>query len=406
METSLNDASAPPAPAHAKDSRLYWLDNLRIALIVLVVAHHAAQAYGPTDWWYVEGEPRSGALATLSALDGTFFMSLFFLIAAYFVPTSYDRRGGWPFVGGRLLRLGVPLSVGALTLVPGLMYAYYVHYRGYPDISFARYFTEVYLGMGERPGDWSGPSWPDLQFGHLWFIQNLLAYSLLYALCRQVARLAGSRHAASVPPTHPTWVPGHGALVGLTVALAGVTFLVRVRYPLDTWVPFLGFLQVEPARIPQHAAFFTLGILARRGDWLNRLPVRVGWTWLASGLLGAAFVFTVGADASFFGAGGSNGASMLWSALDSFLCIALCTGLLVLFREKARRTSRLTRALAADSFAVYVIHAPIVVALQFAFAHRGLTALESFALVTSIAVPVSFGTAGILRRIPGFRRVL
>ncbi|WP_371602456.1 hypothetical protein OG345_06725 [Streptomyces sp. NBC_01220] len=53
-----------------------------------------------------------------------------------------------------------------------------------------------------------------------------------------------------------------------------------------------------------------------------------------------------------------------------------------------------------------MIHVPIVVALQFALAHRGLTALESFALVTAIAVPVSFGAAGLLRRIPGFRRVL
>ncbi|MGN5634371.1 acyltransferase family protein, partial [Streptomyces sp. AC154] len=136
----------------------------------------------------MEGGPRTGVLATLSALDGTFFMSLFFFVSAYFVPASYARRGGRSFVRGRLLRLGVPVLAGALTLVPALMYAYYVHYRGYPDISFPRYFADVYLGLGERPGDWSGPSWPDLQFGHLWFIQNLLAYSLLYALCRLVAR--------------------------------------------------------------------------------------------------------------------------------------------------------------------------------------------------------------------------
>ncbi|WP_371602455.1 acyltransferase [Streptomyces sp. NBC_01220] len=248
METCLSESSV--SPPHAGDSRLCWLDNLRIALIVVVVAHHAAQAYGPADWWYVEGEPRSGALATLSALDGTFFMSLFFFISAYFVPASHDRRSGWSFVGGRLLRLGVPVLVGALTLVPGLMYAYYVHYRGYPDISFARYFTDVYLGVGERPGDWSGPSWPDLQFGHLWFIQNLLAYSLLYALCRQAARLVGSRHAAPGTPPRPTRVPGHSALAGLTVALAGVTFLVRVRYPLDTWVPFHGGPAGSPRPLP------------------------------------------------------------------------------------------------------------------------------------------------------------
>lgn len=30
--------------------RLYFIDNLKIALIMLVVAHHAGQAYGPGGW--------------------------------------------------------------------------------------------------------------------------------------------------------------------------------------------------------------------------------------------------------------------------------------------------------------------------------------------------------------------
>ncbi len=32
----------PPTP------RFYFLDNLRVALIILVIAHHVGQAYGPT----------------------------------------------------------------------------------------------------------------------------------------------------------------------------------------------------------------------------------------------------------------------------------------------------------------------------------------------------------------------
>ncbi|MFF1925940.1 acyltransferase family protein [Streptomyces sp. NPDC058221] len=405
MNTRLDAGSPPALTEPAGRARLDWLDSLRVALVVLVVAHHAAQAYGPADWWYVEGGPRSGALATFSALDGTFFMSLFFFISAYFVPTSYDRRGGWPFVRGRLLRLGVPVLVGALTLVPALMYSYYVHFRGYPDISVSRYFTDVYLGSGEKPADWSGPSWPDLQFGHLWFIQNLLVYSLLYAVCRLAARLAHRRTTdRGVRPRRRA--PGHAALAALVVVLTGATFLVRLRYPLDTWVPFLDLIQVEPARVPQYAAFFVLGILARRGDWLDRLPASVGRTWLTAGLIGAGLLFAVGADASFFGPGGANGASLLWSAFESLLCVALCTGLLILFREKARWSNRFTRSLAGDSFAVYVMHVPVVVALQFALAGHGLPALGAFSLVAAGGVLISFAAGGVLRRLPGFRRVL
>ncbi|MFG2594442.1 acyltransferase family protein [Streptomyces sp. NPDC048462] len=406
MDTSHGAGTAPISARPAPDPRLGWLDTLRIALIVMVVAHHCAQAYGPADWWYVEAGPRSDFLATLSALDGTFFMSLFFFVSAYFVPASYSRRGGGSFVRGRLLRLGVPVLIGALTLVPALMYAYYTRYRGYPDISFPRYFADVYLGLGERPADWSGPSWPDLQFGHLWFIQNLLAYSLLYALCRAAVRSVRRSPATDTAALAPRRVLGHLALLALTVVLTGATFAARVRYPLDTWVPFLDFIQVEPARVPQYAGFFVLGILARRGDWLVRLPARTGRVWLWAGLAGSCLLFAVGADAPFFGAGGADGASLLWSAYDSLLCVALCTGLLVFFREKARWNTRFSRSLAGDSFAVYVIHVPIVVALQFAVAGHGLPALGAFALVTACAVPVSFAAAHGLRRIPGFRRVL
>ncbi|MFF2519473.1 hypothetical protein [Streptomyces sp. NPDC058086] len=116
---------------------------------------------------------------------------------------------------------------------------HYVHYRGYPPISFPRYFTDVYLGLGVKPADWTGPSWPDLQFAHLWFIQNLLAYSVLYVLCRQGARLFW-RRPGRMRRGRP--VPGHRTLLWLTAAIAAATFVVRLRYPLGTWVPFLDFL--------------------------------------------------------------------------------------------------------------------------------------------------------------------
>ncbi|MEV7090448.1 acyltransferase [Streptomyces sp. NPDC093085] len=417
----------PPGtrPSHAPN-RLAWLDTLRIVLTVLVVVHHAAQPYGPADWWYVEGQPRNPALATLSAVGGTFAMSLFFFVSAVFVPASYERRGGWSFVKGRLVRLGIPVVVGAVTIVPGLMYAYYVHYRGYPPVSFARYFTDVYLGLGEKPADWTGPSWPDLQFGHLWFIQNLLAYTLLYVLlrvlCRETAQLI-RRHrdtprpprTTELPTPTPTPVPGHRALLALTAGIAVATFLVRLRYPLDTWVPFLDFLQVEPARLPQHATFFTLGVLAHRYDWLSRFDARTGWMWLSGGLLGVAVLSAVGADAASFGPGGLDGPSALWAAYESALCVALCAGTLTLFREAAGKATTnttttvpgpLAKELAASSYAVYIVHLPMVVTVQYYLADRGLTAATAWATAALTGVPAAFALAAGLRRLPLLRRVL
>lgn len=404
MYTPLSRNQSPDQPASAGPPpgvrRLAWLDNLRIALTVLVVVHHAAQPYGPADWWYVQGEPRAGALATLSAVDGAFFMSLFFFVSAVLVPGSYERRGARRFLTGRLVRLGVPVLVGALTIVPGLMYAYYAHYRGYPSLAFPRYFTDVYLGLGDRPAGWSGPSWPDLQFGHLWFAQNLLACTVAYVVLRRLGRLLRLRTGRGLPP------PGHLALAALTVFVAGATFLVRLRYPLDEWVPVLDFLQVEPARVPQYLTFFTAGLLAFRHDWLDRFDARVGWAWLAGGVAGAALLFALGADAGCFGPGGANGPAALWAAYESALCVALCVGLLTLFRAVVTGGTRWSRELAADSYCVYLVHLPLVVAVQYALAGRSSSAVGLWVTVTVLAVPTAFLLATGLRRLPGARRVL
>jgi len=37
-----------------KGTRLFFIDNLRVLLIILVVAFHAGQPYGPGDGWLFE----------------------------------------------------------------------------------------------------------------------------------------------------------------------------------------------------------------------------------------------------------------------------------------------------------------------------------------------------------------
>ncbi|GGM89582.1 acyltransferase family protein [Dactylosporangium sucinum] len=390
----------PPRTQH-----LHYLDNLRVAMILMVVIHHAAQAYGPADWWYFHGDQRADVLATLSAVGGAFRMSLLFLVAAFFVPRAVDHKGSWAFLRGRLKRLGIPFLVGSATIIPALLYVYYVQYRGYPPISFGRYYIDVFLGLGEQPADWTGPIWPDLQFGHLWFIQNLLAFSALYVLLRRLGGLA--RRVRPLPsPTWLTRVPGNRTLVIFTLALSAVVFLVRIRYPLDTWVPLFEFIQAEPARLAQYTVFFTAGILAYRHDWLTRLPRSTGYTWLAIGSTLTVALFLSGTDTRFFAPGGASWASACWTLVETFLSVGLCVGLLTLFRDVFAGSNRLTRAMAASSYTIYIIHLPIVVALQFTFAHTGLPTLGTFAAVALTGTVLSIAAAVVIRRLPGLRAIL
>lgn len=399
MSSLANDSSAPRA------QYLHYLDNLRVAMILLVVIHHAAQAYGPADWWYFNGDQHAPVLVTLSAVGGAFRMSLLFFVAAFLVPRAVDHKGSWGFMRSRLKRLGIPFLIGSATVIPILMYIYYREYRSYPPISFPRYYLDVFLGFGPQPADWAGPIWPDLQFGHLWFIQTLFAFSALYLLFHWLGEPL--RRVRPTPrPARLAGLTGNRSLVIGTLTLAAVVFLIRIWYPLDQWVPLFGFIQAEPARLAQYTAFFAAGAMAYRRDWLARLSRWTGYSALAIGAALTAVLFWTGTDTRFFAPGGASWASACWALTETFLCVGLSIGLVTLFRDVFAAHNRLTRAMATSSYTIYLIHLPIVVALQFAFARADLPAMATFVAVTTLGIVISVATAVTIRRLPGLRAIL
>jgi len=47
---------------------------------------------------------------------------------------------------------------------------------------------------------------------------------------------------------------------------------IRIWYPQDHWIAFLGFVQMEPAHIPQYASLFVIGLFAGPRRWLETMP--------------------------------------------------------------------------------------------------------------------------------------
>lgn len=76
--------------------RLCYLDNLKVCLTVLVIMHHAGQAYGNGgDWAYTPSNPTEFMpwIWHFFSTNAAFFMGLYFLISGYFVPRSFDKQG-------------------------------------------------------------------------------------------------------------------------------------------------------------------------------------------------------------------------------------------------------------------------------------------------------------------------
>src|SRR4030095_3288526 len=90
---------------------------LKVLLTVLVIAHHAGQAYGPTGgrWPIFEAE-RAAILGPFFSVNAALFMGLFFMISAYFLPSAFDHKGTWPCLKDRVLRLGIPFVAVGVTI--------------------------------------------------------------------------------------------------------------------------------------------------------------------------------------------------------------------------------------------------------------------------------------------------
>jgi surface polysaccharide O-acyltransferase-like enzyme len=373
-------------------NRLYYLDNLKVFLIILVIMHHVGQAYGATggSWFYSYPGDRVKPLGLLFGFNASFFMGLFFFISGYFYPQSFDRHGARKFIIDKLIRFGIPLIFAYLFMTPLLEYVKYVHYVN--QISFQDFYIQTWLKYGLNivyPGGF--------HFSHLWFVEHLLVYSILYAAIRTVLQKCAPSLTITTTRQAKLYI-----IIPYILVLGIFTDLMRTSwgFPIDRWISFLGFIQMEPAHLPQYLSLFIFGILAYRWSFLDSITTPRNMLWFLPGLgifvVTAVQVYTAGDQQAFF----------MWDYREALLCVGVCIGLLALFKTFFNRTGRIMKLLSENAFGAYILHVPVVVALQYAFDPVQAGAFTLFVIVSFLSIPGSFLISILVRLIPGVKRVL
>lgn len=365
-------------------TRLLFIDNLRACLTILVVAHHAAQPYGPTGGaWPIANPERAAILGPFFAVNAAFFMGLFFLISGYCLPAAYDSKGIQQFLLTRFQRLGIPLVFFSLLVFPIVLYR-----LDAPSVSFFAFIMQAYLHPLK------------IEVAHLWFLVHLLFYAVCYSLWRQISHQWSIDFLAKCP--------GSCLMVAYLLSLTIITFIVRIEYPIDRWVQLFGFVPTEIAHLPQYVSLFIVGIMAARRSWLRQIGKTQGFLWLGIGLSAALlrYAYSVAHLPDMTAGGGWDWRSAVWSGWESTICVGLCAGLLVLFREKLNFQNKILRILSNNAYTVYLIHLLVILYLQLTFTHASIDPLTKFSLVTVIGVPLCFGISSLLRKLPLVRQVL
>jgi peptidoglycan/LPS O-acetylase OafA/YrhL len=349
------------------------------------------QAYGPTGgfWQYQSSLGESiPILGRFFGVNAAFFMSFFFLISGYFLPMSYDRNNGKYFIQKRFLKYGIPLLFVFFIINPLQMYFYYSLYSGNDPLSFFQYYTLIFFGVKGMPENFiSTIGFPEMNFGHAWFLEHLLVYAILYWLFRKVYKKPVLKmESSSFTVLH---------ILIITIVMAVSTFIVRVWFPIDDIRGVLGFFQVEIAHWPQYLIMFIIGIIAYRKNWLNTLETKTGYFLLVFGVLLTGIVYT---GVPVWG---------IWNIYDSFLAVGLIFGLLTLFREKGNKTSPFLKILARSSYAVYILHYPIVLSIQY-FLDKVVIggAAGKFITVSLISVVLTYIVGILLVKIKPLKNIL
>lgn len=386
------------------------LGNLRTALILLVVAHHAVLAYHPY------APPPASSLASQPMLwpafpivdsqrwpgvdlfvgwNDTFFMSLLFLLAGVFTWPSLRRKGAAGFLGERARRLGLPFVVSAALLAPLAYYPTYLATGADPSpVAFAR----QWLALGVWP---AGPAW---------FLWVLLVFAGVAALLTRLSpdwgealgRLSGrlSRHPA-------------GFLAALVTVSAVAYLPLAATFSPESW-GHLGPFWVQSSRVLCYAVYFFAGaglgafgldrgLLAADGKLARRW-----WLWVVAAV--AAFALAVAAFLAILGSLPSGGPGAGLAAFGNFtfvLCCACSTfASLALFLRFAGARSRIFDILGANAYGIYLLHYVCVTWLQLALLDVALPGAAKGALVFAGALALSLGLTAALRRVPAIARVI
>lgn len=377
--------------AAASSERLHALDAVRGGALLLGIVLHAAMSFVPATprFWFIQDTHPSLLLGLLTFTIHVFRMTTFFLMAGFFARMSFQRRGPWCFARDRLKRIGLPLAIGwPILFTPMSLIAIWASH--FPNGGWSRSWPPVL---------------PNLPLTHLWFLYVLLELYIAMLLLRGAF----------------VWLDASGTLRTVIDRLfAGImrsplaplvlAIPIGIAFCLDQrWINVMGVRTPDQSLITNAQAWIgfstALGVgwlLHRHVDLLRLIERR----WLAHLLLALVLILInfvlSGVMLSVPGVpklpisfetlrlvSAILYAAAIWISTFAVLGVAL---------RFMSGFSPVWRYLADASYWLYLIHMPVVMALQVALSQLDWPGLVKFAIILVVAIPPLLASYHLLVR--------
>ena len=293
-------------------SRNYGLDNLKLFICLIVVTVHAMLPYTPlhTHWYFTPSLPGE-SLSNNIIIDTNQLLSMpiFFIVAGYFVPISYDKQGFKLFVWKKTKRLLIPAFVVmayCMIFIPEPMY-------------------------------------------HIWFLQNLFLFCLVYALFRKLTQWwikEDYRLDISIP-----------VLVGCFIILSAVNLFVRQFCYVNHFTILFNILYCEPARFAEYFLSFLFGVVACRLGWFKKDSKLLIIGTIIILILNSVIMFSRINESNYIG-------SRLFTILEA--CYVIFGSYIIIwgFNKILNKSASFIASLTENSLGIYLFHVPLLYYVQ------------------------------------------
>ena len=324
--------------------RFHYMDNLRALAMLSGLLFHAALAYSPLTHPFVPTADRAQSVVVDAVIWflHLFRMPLFFLVAGFFAAMLVDKRGLGGFFRNRLKRIALPFLIfwplvhGVLSYST-LQAAETVKHPS-PLLALIRQFLHK-QGLPEQlPGT-----------DHLWFLYYLLFF---YVLVWSAKSFELGKLGKFLRELGPGWLLGVLPLL-LVPALASVT--APNPAPESFFPQFWAFGFYGP--------FFAFGYLLFGNDaMVERLRPLAPWLLMASLLVYGAFWLVLHAQSV---TAQDPSASLPAATFEAYISVWMTFVCLIAGRSLLNHSNAVLRYLSDASYWTYIVHLPILFAIQY-----------------------------------------
>lgn len=364
-------------------TRLDYLDAARSFALILGIVFHASISFMPIFiGWAVMDISTNDSVPWFMLVSHSFRMALFFLVAGFFSHMTFHKLGLAGFLKSRLLRIAIPLVIGWLLLRPLLVSAWIMgaeSMRGETNIANA--LLEGVKRLGQLPNEF-------LIGTHLWFLYYLLLIcSIALVLHHLIGLHQPSKNKLTPLIDRATAWLCHSRFAILVLCIPSAAAL----WFMDHW----GIDTPDKSLIPHipvtvlYSVFFVFGWLLQRQPSLIDGFVTVSWDKLMLCIFAIAATITLSSYERSWGHPQYiwlkvcfvvNYAIMMWTLVS--LTLGLCKRLF-------KGPSEFVRYISDSSYWLYLIHLPLVIWLQIAFAELPSYWLIKLLSISAITIFIS-----------------